>query len=92
MSEVQDAAVVQAAVGAERREGEHLGRVVSAEERVYVLHSERCIESGIDVRKCAFSAALDRGLDEHVWRNHTDTPVVLAIGGALGDLVPGSFA
>ncbi len=88
MSEVQEPAVVRAVVGADRREGEHVGRVVSEEERVYVLHSERCIASGIDLRVCAFSAALDRGIDAAVWREHMDVPVVLGIGDALGDLEP----
>ncbi|MDQ1113971.1 hypothetical protein QE418_003419 [Microbacterium testaceum] len=92
MSEIQDSDVVEATVGTERREDEHLGRAVTAEERMYVLHSRQCIESGIDVRACAFSAALDRGIDERVWRDHMDTPVVLAIGGALGDLEPRATA
>ncbi|MCJ1709266.1 hypothetical protein [Microbacterium sp. VKM Ac-2923] len=92
MSEVQDSDVVEAVVGTERREDEHVGRAVTAEERMYVLHSRRCIESGIDVRACAFSASLDRGIDLNVWRDHMDAPVVLGIGDALGDLEPRSAA
>lgn len=92
MSEVLDSETVEEIVGASRREAEHVGRAVSAEERMYVLHSARCLATGHDVRACAFSAALDRGIDAALWSEHMDVPVVLGIGDALGDLEPRAHA
>jgi hypothetical protein len=52
---------------------------VSAEETVYVLHSQECKDSGIDLRDCEFSIALDRGIPLDRWEHHQDMPVVLSI-------------
>jgi len=79
---------IEAIVGARRDERQHLGRAVSAEETVYILHSEQCRQlhdAGTrDMRECLFSLALDRGIDPADWAGMEDRPVVLrARGGRL---------
>lgn len=79
MSEIVPADRIEQIVGARRHEHQHLGRADSTAETVYVLHSQRCKDSGIDLRDCEFSQALDRGIDPFMWENRMDRPVVLAI-------------
>lgn len=54
---------IEGIVGSRRRVVEHLGRAVSSEEVFYILHSQQCLDSGIDLRDCPFSVALDSGID-----------------------------
>jgi hypothetical protein len=76
MSEIVPASRIESIVGAERHPYEHLGRAVSAEQTVYILHSQECFDSGIDLRDCPFSVALD---EYGVWNGREDEPVVLRI-------------
>ena len=69
---------IERIVGARRHPHQHLGRAVSAEQTVYILHSEKCRDSGTDLRECAYSKALDNGIDLDWWKAHEDKPVVLA--------------
>lgn len=77
---------IEAIVGASRHPTAHIGRAVSAEQTVYILHSVRCLESGRDLRECRFTVALDRGIDLELWDDIQDRPVQLGV--AAGDLVP----
>jgi hypothetical protein len=86
MSDLVSTDRIEHIVGASRRATAHLARAVSAEQTVYVLHSRDCLESGIDLRNCAFSTALDRGIDPHDWSGWEDAPMVVDIDG--GVLVP----
>ena len=90
MSDLVDPTEIEAIVGVARHQSEHWGRASSAERTVYILHSRECRESGIDLRECPFSIALDRGI-EHAfpwtgWRRVQDRPVRLEI--ARGYLMP----
>ena len=76
MSEIVPASKIEGIVGAERHPTEHIGRAVSSEQTVYILHSRECIDSGIDLRDCPFSVALD---DYGVWGGRDDESVVLRI-------------
>lgn len=58
---------VERIVGALRDTEQHIARAVSAEERVYILHSHDCVNSGRDLRLCPYSLALDRGIDLGSW-------------------------
>lgn len=78
MSDLVPAEQIEQIVGAKRHSHQHLGRAVASEETVYVLHSQRCKDSGIDLRECEWSLALDRGIDLDDWRDYEDRPVVLA--------------
>jgi hypothetical protein len=88
VSRIESADSIEAKVGAKRHATEHRGRAVTVTERVYVLHSAECMASGIDLRRCEFSKALDLGIDLGVWAGHMDVPVVLGIAFAVGDLYP----
>jgi hypothetical protein len=79
MSNLVPAEEIEQIVGARRHAHQHLGRAVTSEETVYVLHSQRCKDSGIDLRECEWSWALDNGIDPADWRGFEDRPVVLAI-------------
>ena len=65
----------------------HIGRAVTAEQTVYILHSERCRARTKDLRECAFSIALDGGITEADWGGREDIPVVLGVT-LDGDLIP----
>jgi hypothetical protein len=70
---------IEAIVGVRRHVSEHIGRAISAEQTVYIVHSRECIESGIDLRQCPFSVALDDyGIAEE-WEGWEDKPVVLEL-------------
>ncbi|MFB7890316.1 hypothetical protein ACFCZ3_19920 [Cellulosimicrobium cellulans] len=75
---------IEEIVGACRHDTKHLGRAVSAEKRVYVLHSWACIDSGIDLRECEFSRALDA---TRVRPEEWPFDVAIALGIADGALV-----
>ena len=81
MSDLVDATAIEEIVGAKRHPTRHQGRAVSCEETVYVLHSQECLNSGIDLVRCPFSLALDNGIDLDEWQE--DMPVTLAIVGAF---------
>jgi hypothetical protein len=79
MSDLVSPTDIERIVGAERRTFLHVGRAVSSEQTVYILHSKGCLDSGIDLRECRFSTALDEGIDLELWANFEDVPVVLRI-------------
>lgn len=77
---------IERIVGVTRHPTRHYGRAVSAEQTFYILHSQECKDSGIDLRDCMFSIAVDRGIDLDVWADHEDVAVQLRIRSGL--LVP----
>lgn len=79
MSDLVPAEEIEQTVGARRHAHQHVGRAISSEQTVYVLHSAKCRDSGIDLRDCEWSLALDRGIDLADWADHQDRPVVLAL-------------
>lgn len=87
MTNLVDRSQIERLVGAKRRPTMHLGRTDSEVDTFYILHSKRCLDSGIDLRECRYSLALDQGIDMSVWENYFDEPVTLRI--VQGRLVPG---
>lgn len=81
MSDLVDENKIIEIVGSPRHESTHLGRAVSVEQTVYVLHSNECKASGIDLRDCEYSLALDNGIDVDLWAGSEDRAVELAIAG-----------
>ncbi|TDO18154.1 hypothetical protein EV580_1337 [Mycobacterium sp. BK086] len=53
--------------------------MVTADQKIYILHSRECFESGLDLRECLFSQALDNGVERDSWANHENIPVALGI-------------
>ncbi|ART69095.1 hypothetical protein BTO20_11320 [Mycobacterium dioxanotrophicus] len=88
MTDLVPASKIEQIVGADRHQTEHLGRAVSAEETVYILHSHECKDSGIDLRDCPFSVALDLGISLDRWADFEDEPVELWVSAADGRLLP----
>lgn len=86
MSDLVATDQIETIVGARRHATGHLARAVSAEQTVYVLHSVQCLTSGVDLRLCEYSLALDRGIDADDWHGWEDAPVVVDMDGGL--LVP----
>lgn len=70
---------IERIVGVERHPTRHYARAVSAEQRVYILHSQQCRDRRNDLRDCLFSQALDNGIDECDWSNVEDQPVRVSI-------------
>ena len=79
MSDIVPAEDIEWIVGHARHATRHIGRAVSAEQMVYVLHSHECKNSGIDLRDCRFSLALDAGIRDTEWDGFEDRAVALAI-------------
>ncbi|GAA3962880.1 hypothetical protein [Gordonia caeni] len=61
-----------------RHPTKHIGRVVTDEQAVYIMHPESCLRFHDDLRECRYSRALDNGIDVDEWRGHEDRPVVLS--------------
>ncbi len=71
---------IENVVGCKRHPTAHIGRAVSSEQVVYIMHSQECVDSGIDLRECPYSVALDEfGIDDGEWNGLEDRPVLLAI-------------
>lgn len=70
---------IELLVGARRHPRQHLGRAVSADETIYILHSKECRATGIDLRDCEWSQALDRGIELGEWVGYEDRPVALTL-------------
>ena len=84
-----DPSAIEEIVGHSRHAAQHLARAVSAEQVVYILHTQKCKDSGVDLRDCPYSLALDRGIDPADWEGFEDRAVVVAIiHGRLFPVVP----
>ena len=92
MSEIVSTDEIERIVAAPRHATRHVGRAVEAEQTVYILHSRECKDSGIDLRECPFSLALDEGINPPQWitARATELPVMLEVIG--GRLVPTGYA
>lgn len=69
---------VERIVGAPRDAARHLGRAVSADQRLYIMHSQECLDSTPDLRDCEFSHAMGVGINPSVFPE--DVLVDLSIG------------
>lgn len=67
MTRLENPDRVEAIVGTLRDPEQHIARAVSAEQRVYILHSHQCVNSARDLRLCPYSLALDAGIDLDLW-------------------------
>ena len=90
MSRVEKADKIEGIVGTKRHPTMHYAKADSTEQRVYLLHSAECLASGIDLRDCSLSEALDVGIDLIVWAEYQDRPVVVSVDPEHFDLVPES--
>jgi hypothetical protein len=84
MSDLVAADRIEKIVGASRHPTDHIGRAVSSERTVYILHSHECRDSGIDLRECRYSLALDRGIGLSEWKEDAATRLEI-IDGRLVD-------
>lgn len=79
MSSLEEPSKVEEIVGVRRHSYAHIARAVSSEEKVYILHSEMCVNTSIDLRDCWFSLSLDRGLIEADWEGWIDHPTIVVV-------------
>lgn len=92
MSDLVSGTDIERIVGISRHWEFHYGRADSGEQRVYILHSRRCLNAGIDLRDCPYSLALDRGICEEDWDGFEDIPIALKIrDGRLVPLFPEGY-
>ena len=77
MTDIVPADDIERIVGVPRSRYDHYGKAVSAEQRVYILHSQLCIGLYRDLRECPFSQALDLGIDVDNWTE--DVPLLLRL-------------
>ena len=79
MTDLVPAEDIEQLVGARRHRRAHLGYADATTETVFILHSQECKDSGIDLRDCSFSLALDHGIDLDVWADDQDRTVMLVV-------------
>lgn len=76
-------------VGVPRHPTQHWGRAVSAEQTVYILHSQECKDSTPDLRDCPYSLSLDDGVDLAMgWTEDVPLPLMISDPGGEAWLVP----
>lgn len=78
----------ESVVGIKRHETDHYARAVSSEQRVYILHSQECLDIFDDLRDCPISKALDRGIREDDWRGYEDQAVRVCVSVSALRLIP----
>jgi|GEM_PF-1473118 len=91
MNDLVDPNQIELIVGARRHSVKHLGRVVTATQTTYILHSQLCLQRGEDLRECVFSRAMDEGFDLAEFEAFTDRPIVMAVD-SQGVLCPAEIA
>ncbi len=77
MSQLVPRESIELIVGVPRHATEHWAKSVSAEYTVYILHSQACLDRGIDLRGCDFSVALDGGIHVPDWPEDVPLHVVV---------------
>lgn len=97
MTELVPPEDIERLVGATRHPHHHIGRVVSPKcswddadnARVYILHSQACVDRGIDLRDCPYSLALDEhGIHGLAWQDKDrDVPRWIRLGALSDDRV-----
>jgi len=87
MTNLVPADQIEDIVGARRNPTFHLGRAVSAEQQVYILHPQACLNVGDDLYGCPWSLALDMGIRMNAWAGMEDRVVELDFDRTYG-LVP----
>lgn len=80
MSDLVPTGSIERIVGVKRDRLRHYARAVSYTQTVYVLHSRECLTSGVDLRECLFSLALDEGIDVERWPEDEPVHVVIEDG------------
>lgn len=83
MSDIVSADEIEQIVGVKRHATRHYARAVSAGQTVYILHSQTCKDNTPDLRECAFSLALDNGIDEYDWSDSEDQAVRVTINRSM---------
>lgn len=61
MTDLVDPADIERIVGRGRSFSDHYARYVASEDRIYILHSQQCVDKTPDLRNCPYSIALDDG-------------------------------
>ena len=91
MTDLVPADQIEQIVGIDRHPTRHYARAITAEQTVYILHSQACRDTVPDLRKCIYSIALDRGIDAVAdeWEGCYDSPQHVAP--YCGWLVPWSW-
>jgi hypothetical protein len=79
MTELVPASEIEGLVGTTRNAKHHIARADSTEQEVYILHSQECLDSDIDLRLCLYSIALDHGIDLEDWQGYEDRPVYVKV-------------
>lgn len=89
MSDLVPPEDIERLVGIERHETAHYGRASTEDQKFYILHSRECKDSGVDLRECRYSLALDRGILPAQWSEYEDEPTLLWFSGGDDErLVP----
>lgn len=83
--ELADVETIEEKVVSKRHLHYHLGRVRTDEKVFYILHSQACKDTGIDLRQCVFSLAFDK-TSPYSWNGPLNATVRLGIEEESGAL------
>ena len=86
--QVVPADTIETIVGTRRKAQQHIARASSEDQQVYILHSALCVKRR-EITECAYTQALEKGINEDVWEDHQDQPVEAVI--VNGRLVPAEW-
>lgn len=87
MSRLVSADEIEGIVGVERHPVVHYGHDDPAARTFYILHSRQCLDTGIDLRRCSYSMAVDyHGVDPKLWERYPNRPVPLTF--QMGRVAP----
>jgi hypothetical protein len=79
MAKLVDPSLIENIVGVRRHPTAHYARVDAATQIVYILHSQKCVQSTPDLRDCYYSLVLDRGINDRDWKGNLNRPVVAGV-------------
>lgn len=94
MTDLVPADQIERIVGIERHPTQHYARLSRTDQSIYILHSAACRDSGIDLRYCPLSQALDYRF-EAAWElmiSVPDAPTPVEERGGLMALAHGAIA
>jgi len=86
MSNLVNSKEIEEIIGAPRNRKAHFGKLITAEDKIYIMHSYECVFKNEDLRQCEFSKAMDHSTPEKLWNKFEDKTVLLGV--MSGSLVP----
>ena len=79
---------IEELVGSARLFDKHVGRVITAERRFVLMHSEQCLQEYDDLRDCPYSQSMQSNFYSGRWESHRDEAMLVELDRETGVLYP----